>query len=162
MAEVDIGSLNIMTLDGNIEEFGRPPILASAAIELYWGPDIAPGQWFQAALHIMPGQLGTSAGITGQFAMMDNNGATGLGVQLTNFSQNFQNGVTPPLEVSINVLSAPAHGLWGGGHEGSSVVRRPRSRDFHVNSRDRSGTRSGNAASRRFPATAGTAFGGAW
>jgi hypothetical protein len=112
MAEVDIGSLWILTVPPSVEGgFGSPPILGTVGIELYWGADIAPGQWFQAALHITPNQPGTSAGITIQGPMMDENGSTGLGLAIANFSQNFVSGVSSPVEVSINVLSAPAHGF---------------------------------------------------
>lgn len=111
MAEVDIGSLFIMTVPSSVLQFGGGILRGTASIEVYWGEDIAPGQWFQAALHISPGQPGRSAGITQQGPMMDNNGSTGLGLAVDNFSQDFVNGVTPPVEVSVNVMSAPAHGF---------------------------------------------------
>ncbi len=109
MAEVDIGGF-VMLVPSSFETFGNT-VQGTASVELYWGPDIAPGQWFQAALHISPGQPGTSAGITQQGPIMDNNGSTGLGLTVANFSQDFVNGVSSPVEVSVNILSAPAHGL---------------------------------------------------
>ena len=112
MAQVDIGSLYIMTVGPSQELLGGGVREGTSSIELYWGADIAPGQWFQAALHITPGQPLAQAGITRQGPMMDGNGSTGLGVVVNNFSQNFNvRGVTPTVEVSINVLSAPAHGF---------------------------------------------------
>jgi hypothetical protein len=111
MAEVDIGSLFVMTVPPSVVALGGGITQGTASVEVYWGPDIAPGQWFQAALHISPGQPGTSAGITIQGPMMDNNGSTGLGLAVANFSQNFVDGVSSPVEVSVNVLSSPAHGL---------------------------------------------------
>jgi hypothetical protein len=111
MAEVDIGSLFIMTVPPNEVLFGGQYIAGTSSIEVYWGADIAPGQWFQAALHISPNQPGTSAAITSQGPMMDGNGSTGLGLTVTNFSPITQNNFSLPVEVSINVLSSPAHGF---------------------------------------------------
>jgi hypothetical protein len=111
MAEVDIGSLFIMTVPANEVLFGGGTIPGTASVEVYWGADIAPGQWFQAALHISPGQPGTSAAITSQGPMMDNNGSTGLGLTVTNFSPIINGPFSLPVEVSINVLSSPAHGF---------------------------------------------------
>jgi hypothetical protein len=110
MAEVDIGSLYIMTVPPTVETLDGRVVHGTASVELYWGADIAPGQWFQAAIHITPGQIGgTSAGITQQGVAIDNNGSTGLWVNVGNFSSVVP--VSQPVEVSINVLSAPGHGF---------------------------------------------------
>jgi hypothetical protein len=111
MAEVDIGSLFIMTVPATDETLSGGS-QGTASIELYWGADIAPGQWFQAAIHITPGQriLNPSAAITLQGVVIDNSGATGLWVNVTNFTPIVQ-GQAPAVEVSINVLSAPGHGF---------------------------------------------------
>jgi hypothetical protein len=112
MAEVDIGSLFIMTVPANVLRLGGGIIQGTASVEVYWGADIAPGQWFQAALHISPGQPNTSAAITSQGPMMDGNGSTGLGLTVTNFSPIIPHTITSAaVEVSINVLSSPAHGF---------------------------------------------------
>jgi hypothetical protein len=112
MAEVDIGSLYIMTVPYNTFILGDGTVQGTASIEVYWGADIAPGQWFQAALHISPGQPNTSAAITSQGPMMDANGSTGLGLTVTNFSPLLPGqNTSAAVEVSINVLSSPAHGF---------------------------------------------------
>src|SRR5271166_729753 len=111
VAEVDIGSLYLMTVPPSSERFGGGTNQGAASVELYWGPDIAPGQWFQAALHIMPNQPDTSVAITQQGVAMDHNGSTGLWLRVANFSPFLTNGVSNSVLVSVNVLSAPAHGL---------------------------------------------------
>src|SRR5260370_35982526 len=109
MAEVDIGGF-VMLVPSSFETFGNT-VQGTASVELYWGPDIAPGQWFQAALHISPGQPGTSAGITQQGPIMDNNGSTGPGLTVANFSHGFGNADSCPAAAPAATSRPRAHGL---------------------------------------------------
>ena len=114
--EVDVAGLYTLTIAGNKEQLGPPVPNQTASVELYWNPDIGPGQWFRPALHITPfrpspngdiNPAGTAVAITSEGPMIDQNLSTGLGLTVTN---NTAPAFTPPVaEVVINVLSCPSH-----------------------------------------------------
>ena len=117
--EVDVAGLYTMTIAGNIEQLGPPIPNQAASVELYWNPDIGPGQWFRPALHITPYRVapdgtpinppGTAVAITSEGPMIDENLSTGLGLTATNDTAPVAVGATPIAEVVINVLSCPSH-----------------------------------------------------